>query len=159
MGTSLLFLNILESASLYYKKDKRHHEMHRWQHMQRAVHMLHGDGDAVAEGGIRIACPPNYTLTLRNAPDNIPRVAPSTITVMGAATGGSSGALHAFNAFAGGGSGNGQNLHAAQTLDHMGIAGASRGLPRTCADRGLLSRHEDRQTLRENINIKYKDGK
>lgn len=139
VGASLLFLNVLAFAALYYKKDKRRHETHRRQHTQRAAHTQHGggggghdfrqakpplpppplppqchdggDGDPAAAGGIRVAGPPDYALTLRRAPDDIPRVAPSTITVAGAATGGSSGALHAFNAFAGGGvGGNGQNL-------------------------------------------------
>lgn len=139
VGASLLFLNVLAFAALYYKKDKRRHETHRRQHTQRAAHTQHGgggghdfrqakpplpppplppqrhdggDGDAAAAGGIRVAGPPDYALTLRRAPDDIPRVAPSTITVAGAGTGGSSGALHAFNAFAGGGGGggNGQNL-------------------------------------------------
>ncbi|KAK7795106.1 hypothetical protein U0070_018090, partial [Myodes glareolus] len=111
VGASLLFLNVLAFTVLYYKKDKRRHEAHHWQHMQRAVHMQHGVRDATVAGGIRMACPPNFALTLRNAPDDIPRVTPSIVTMMGAAIGGSSGALHAFNDFAGGcGGGNGQNL-------------------------------------------------
>lgn len=111
VGTLLLFLNVLVFTALYYMKDKRRHEMHRWQHTQHVVHMQHGDGDVTAAGDIRMACPPNYALMLRNASDDIPRVAPSTTTVMGTAMGGSSGALHTFNAFAGGGSsGNVHNL-------------------------------------------------
>lgn len=60
---------------------------------------------------IRVAGPPGYMLMLRCAPDDFSRVEPSTITMVGVAMGGSSGALQAFNAFAGvGGGGNGQNL-------------------------------------------------
>ncbi|CAO2623910.1 Neuroligin-4, X-linked [Lemmus lemmus] len=162
VGASLLFLNILAFAALYYKKDKRRHETHRRHHGASAAHTPrvaggvgcggsgtgggHGRGDdflqvkpplpppplplppqrhdggdaADAAGGIRVACPPDYTLTLRRSPDDIPLMAPSTITMapcnslMGTAAGGSSGAgavLHSFNAFAGGGSGqNGSNL-------------------------------------------------
>lgn len=82
VGTSLLFLNILAFAALYYKKDKRRHETHRKQHMQRVTHMQHGSGhnfpqrhngvDRDGGGGRHL---------LRLMPDVIPHVAPSTITV------------------------------------------------------------------------------
>lgn len=154
VGASLLFLNILAFAALYYKKDKRRHETHRRHHGATAAHTPRGGGGAggggrgrgddflqakqplpppplpaqrhevggdagdAAVGGIHVACPPDYALTLRRSPDDIPLMAPSTITMApnslaGAAAGGSSGAgaaLHAFNAFvAGGGAGGGQN--------------------------------------------------
>ncbi|XP_057617227.1 neuroligin-4, X-linked-like isoform X2 [Chionomys nivalis] len=163
VGASLLFLNILAFAALYYKKDKRRHETHRRQHAAAHTHGHtqqrgggggtggggHGrggddflqakppplpppplppqrhdgglggdaaDAAAAAAGGIRVACPPDYALTLRRSPDDIPLMAPSTITMApnslaGVAAGGSSGAL-TFNAFAGGvggGGGGGQN--------------------------------------------------
>lgn len=134
VGASLLFLNILAFAALYYKKDKRRHETHRRLHAahthappplprgsghgNRSVgggdflqaktptlpppplpsqrHDGGGGGgdamDAVTAGGIRMGCPPDYALTLRRSPDDVPLLAPSTIT----------GAHAAFSAFAGG---------------------------------------------------------
>lgn len=135
VGASLLFLNILAFAALYYKKDKRRHETHRRQHAAASAHAhaahtrVHtraqpplppplppppassqrqdGGGvggrdaaDAAATaGGIHVACPPDYALTLRRSPDDIPPLmAPSTIT-MATTAGGSAGAhAAAFNA-------------------------------------------------------------
>lgn len=130
VGASLLLFNILAFAALYYKKDKRHHKMHRWQDTQRATYTQHAGGcghdfwhdkpllpppplppSTTMAVGIRVAGPPDYTLTLQSAPNDIVRVESNTITVAGAAMGGSSGALHASNAFTGHGvGGNGQNL-------------------------------------------------
>lgn len=171
VGASLLFLNILAFAALYYKKDKRRHETHRRQHAAAVATHTHahthaqprggghgtkpllpslppppplpsqrhdsggGGGDAMdaanaAAGGIRVACPPDYALTLRRSPDDIPLMAPSTITmapnslvgVAAAAIGSSSGAhAAAFNAFAGGvGSGGGGMGQNGSNLPHGG---------------------------------------
>lgn len=77
------------------------------------------DAANAAVGGIRVACPPDYALTLQRSPDDIPLVAPNSLVgVAAAAVGGSFGA-HAFNAFTGGVSsgGGGQNL---SNLTHGG---------------------------------------
>ncbi|XP_075815138.1 neuroligin-4, X-linked-like [Microtus pennsylvanicus] len=169
VGASLLFLNILAFAALYYKKDKRRHETHRRQHAAATAHahaqprgggggghakkpppllpppplppQRHdggggagggdtvGGGDATAAaavaGGIRVACPPDYALTLRRSPDDIPLMAPSTITMapnslagVAAAGGGSASGALAFNAFAGGVGGGGVGGQNGSNLPH-----------------------------------------
>lgn len=139
VGASLLFLNILAFAALYYKKDKRRHETHRRQHAAAAhaasAHAAHTRVHTraqppppplppppqppapVSQRGDAVACPPDYALTLRRSPDDVPLMAPSTITMApAAATGGSAGAHAAtFSAFVGSGCGggggqNGSNL-------------------------------------------------
>ena len=56
---------------------------------------------------LRLTCPPDYTLTLRRSPDDIPLMTPSTITMIPNALAGMQ-PLHNFNTF--GGSQNSTNL-------------------------------------------------
>ncbi|XP_075395017.1 neuroligin-4, X-linked isoform X2 [Tenrec ecaudatus] len=127
VGASLLFLNILAFAALYYKKDKRRHETHRRASPPRAANDVahlpaeevlplqvkqlqreHPCEDALqAHDALRLACPPDYTLTLRRSPDDIPLMTPNTITMIPNALSGMQ-PLHTFNTFGGGGGG-GQN--------------------------------------------------
>ncbi|XP_032879251.1 neuroligin-4, X-linked isoform X1 [Amblyraja radiata] len=139
VGASLLFLNILAFAALYYKKDKRRHETHRRQSPPRgggvmgmgmggtANDLAHLQSEeimslqmkqqqlqqqAVDHGGhdcepmqthdtMRLTCPPDYTLTLRRSPDDIPLMTPNTITMI-PNTLASMQPLHTFNTFTGG---------------------------------------------------------
>ncbi|XP_061094426.1 neuroligin-1-like isoform X3 [Conger conger] len=105
VGASLLFLNILAFAALYYKKDKRRHDVHHRRcspqhatandlahHTQEeelmTLQMKHGeldrDCDSVHphEVVLRTACPPDYTLAMRRSPDDIPLMTPNTITLI-----------------------------------------------------------------------------
>uniref|UniRef100_A0A4W2HIY3 Neuroligin 4 X-linked n=1 Tax=Bos indicus x Bos taurus TaxID=30522 RepID=A0A4W2HIY3_BOBOX len=86
VGASLLFLNILAFAALYYKKDKRRHETHRRPSPQRnaANDIAHIQNEEImslqmkqldheceslqAHDTLRLTCPPDYTLTLRRPP-------------------------------------------------------------------------------------------
>ncbi|XP_032362388.1 neuroligin 4 X-linked a [Etheostoma spectabile] len=142
VGASLLFLNILAFAALYYKKDKRRHETNRriptpqrslaptnapsaanandvahlqseelmslQMKQQQLEHEHHHECESLqSHDALRLACPPDYTLTLRRSPDDIPLMAPSTITMIPNALAGMQ-PLHNFNAF--GGSQNSTNL-------------------------------------------------
>ncbi|KAJ8277213.1 hypothetical protein GJAV_G00072690, partial [Gymnothorax javanicus] len=105
VGASLLFLNILAFAALYYKKDKRRHEVHRRCSPQRSANanaglahtqeeelmslqMKHSDLDHECDAlhphevVLRTACPPDYTLAMRRSPDDIPLMTPNTITLI-----------------------------------------------------------------------------
>ncbi|XP_051754630.1 neuroligin-2a isoform X1 [Ctenopharyngodon idella] len=121
VGASLLFLNILAFAALYYKRDKRH-EMRRHRlspqrgvpandlahsqeeeimslQMKHSEHDAHHDMEPLRPHDIlRPACPPDYTLALRRAPDDVPLMTPNTITMI-PSTITSMQPLHAFNAF------------------------------------------------------------
>ncbi|XP_059830955.1 neuroligin-1-like [Hypanus sabinus] len=118
VGASLLFLNILAFAALYYKRDKRH-ELHRRLSPQRnaandlahapeeeimSLQIKHGehesrDLDALRPHEIlRPACPPDYTLALRRAPDDVPLMSPNTITMIPSTISGMQ-PLHAFNTY------------------------------------------------------------
>ncbi|XP_051882455.1 neuroligin 4 X-linked a isoform X1 [Pristis pectinata] len=121
VGASLLFLNILAFAALYYKKDKRRHETHRRQSPQRgaANDLAHLQNEEIMslqmkqlEHGhecealqthdtMRLTCPPDYTLTLRRSPDDIPLMTPNTITMIPNTLAGMQ-PLHTFNTFTGG---------------------------------------------------------
>uniref|UniRef100_A0A672LLB5 Neuroligin 2a n=1 Tax=Sinocyclocheilus grahami TaxID=75366 RepID=A0A672LLB5_SINGR len=105
VGASLLFLNILAFAALYYKRDKRH-EMRRHRlspqrggpandlahsqeeeimslQMKHSEHDAHHDMEPLRPHDIlRPACPPDYTLALRRAPDDVPLMTPNTITMI-----------------------------------------------------------------------------
>ncbi|XP_042529454.1 neuroligin-4, X-linked-like [Dipodomys spectabilis] len=124
VGASLLFLNILAFAALYYKKDKRRHQTHRrpssppststrtpapqdaaQRHLLRAsaptellsVQLNPNVGAHEArdlQDALHLTCPPDYALTLRRSPDDIPLMTPSTITTPGPT-------LHTFNTFGG----------------------------------------------------------
>uniref|UniRef100_A0A673CIX4 Neuroligin 2a n=2 Tax=Sphaeramia orbicularis TaxID=375764 RepID=A0A673CIX4_9TELE len=121
VGASLLFLNILAFAALYYKRDKRH-EMRRHRlspqrggpandlahsqeeeimslQMKHSEHDAHHDMEPLRPHDIlRPACPPDYTLALRRAPDDVPLMTPNTITMI-PSTITSMQPLHAFNTF------------------------------------------------------------
>ncbi|XP_057193655.1 neuroligin-2a isoform X2 [Triplophysa rosa] len=121
VGASLLFLNILAFAALYYKRDKRH-EMRRHRlspqrgvaandlahsqeeeimslQMKHSEHDAHHDMEPLRPHDIlRPACPPDYTLALRRAPDDVPLMTPNTITMIPSTITGMQ-SLHAFNTF------------------------------------------------------------
>lgn len=129
VGASLLFLNILAFAALYYKKDKRRHDVHRRCSPQRSGGGGGGGLGVVGLGGanhelahsqeeeimslqmkqrselerdplaLRTACPPDYTLAMRRSPDDIPLMTPNTITMIPSGMGGTLASLHAFNTF------------------------------------------------------------
>ncbi|KAM6149230.1 neuroligin-4, X-linked isoform 1-T1 [Rhynchocyon petersi] len=121
VGASLLFLNILAFAALYYKKDKRRHETHRRPSPQRnttndiahiqneeimSLQMKQLEHDHECESlqahdTLRLTCPPDYTLTLRRSPDDIPLMTPNTITMIPNTLSGMQ-PLHTFNTFSGG---------------------------------------------------------
>ncbi|CAH2220466.1 neuroligin-4, X-linked isoform X1 [Pelobates cultripes] len=121
VGASLLFLNILAFAALYYKKDKRRHETHRRPSPQRnttndiahiqneeimSLQMKQLEHDHECEAlqahdTLRLTCPPDYTLTLRRSPDDIPLMTPNTITMIPNTLTGMQ-PLHSFNTFSGG---------------------------------------------------------
>ncbi|XP_028254885.1 neuroligin-4, X-linked-like isoform X1 [Parambassis ranga] len=134
VGASLLFLNILAFAALYYKKDKRRHETNRRvptpqrnsaqtnapssaandvAHLQseelmslqikqqQQEHEHHHECDPLQPNdALRLTCPPDYTLTLRRSPDDIPLMTPSTITMIPNSLAGMQ-PLHNFNTFSG----------------------------------------------------------
>ncbi|XP_013928603.1 PREDICTED: neuroligin-1 isoform X1 [Thamnophis sirtalis] len=122
VGASLLFLNILAFAALYYKKDKRRHDVHRRCSPQRttandlthaqeeeimSLQMKHSDLGHECESihphevVLRTACPPDYTLAMRRSPDDIPLMTPNTITMIPNTIPGIQ-PLHTFNTFTGG---------------------------------------------------------
>ncbi|XP_051873633.1 neuroligin-1 isoform X9 [Pristis pectinata] len=120
VGASLLFLNILAFAALYYKKDKRRHDVHRRCSPQRnttndlthaqeeeimSLQMKHTDHECDSihphEVVLRTACPPDYTLAMRRSPDDIPLMTPKTITMIPNTIPGMQ-PLHTFNTFTGG---------------------------------------------------------
>ncbi|XP_075411711.1 neuroligin-1 isoform X3 [Tenrec ecaudatus] len=122
VGASLLFLNILAFAALYYKKDKRRHDVHRRCSPQRtttndlthaqeeeimSLQMKHTDLDHECEPihphevVLRTACPPDYTLAMRRSPDDVPLMTPNTITMIPNTIPGIQ-PLHTFNTFTGG---------------------------------------------------------
>ncbi|KAL0973762.1 hypothetical protein UPYG_G00210860 [Umbra pygmaea] len=112
VGASLLFLNVLAFAALYYRKDKRreasgghngpaspqtHHSQatsndigHRQGPNEEEIVSLqmnqtHHECEAMGsgnDGGLRLASLPDYTLTLRRSPDDIPLMTPNTITMI-----------------------------------------------------------------------------
>ncbi|XP_039614868.1 neuroligin-1 isoform X1 [Polypterus senegalus] len=122
VGASLLFLNILAFAALYYKKDKRRHDVHRRCSPQRntandlihtqeeeimSLQMKHTDLDHECDSihphdvVLRTACPPDYALAMRRSPDDIPLMTPNTITMIPNTIPGIQ-PLHTFNTFTGG---------------------------------------------------------
>ncbi|KAJ8390080.1 hypothetical protein AAFF_G00110940 [Aldrovandia affinis] len=101
VGASLLFLNVLAFAALYYRKDKRRQDSHRQPSPQRQTNandVGHAPEEEImslqmnqshhdCEGGaphdpLRLASLPDYTLTLRRSPDDIPLMTPNTITMI-----------------------------------------------------------------------------
>ena len=144
VGASLLFLNVLAFAALYYKRDKRHELMqrrHRRLSPQRGTTMGIGVGMGVVgapphndlalsqeeelmslqmkqqrvelEHGTPLpsrgihgdleplrppVCPPDYTLALRRAPEDVPLMTANTITMI-PSTISSMQPLHPFNTY------------------------------------------------------------
>nr|XP_006005750.1 PREDICTED: acetylcholinesterase [Latimeria chalumnae] len=118
VGASLLFLNILAFAALYYKRDKRHEIRRRLSPQRNTTNDLaHGQEEEIMSLQIkhsehdthdleplrpheilRPACPPDYTLALRRAPDDIPLMTPNTITMIPSTITGMQ-PLHPFNTY------------------------------------------------------------
>ncbi|XP_029924788.1 neuroligin-2b [Myripristis murdjan] len=144
VGASLLFLNVLAFAALYYKRDKRHELLqrrHRRLSPQRGAAMGMGVGIGVVgapphndlalsqeeelmslqmkqqrvelEHGTPLpsrgvhgdleplrppVCPPDYTLALRRAPEDVPLMTPNTITMIPSTISGMQ-PLHPFNTY------------------------------------------------------------
>ncbi|CAJ1064306.1 neuroligin-2b isoform X2 [Xyrichtys novacula] len=144
VGASLLFLNVLAFAALYYKRDKRHELMqrrHRRLSPQRVTTMGMGVGMGVVgapphndlalsqeeelmslqmkqqrvelEHGTPLpsralhgdleplrppVCPPDYTLALRRAPEDVPLMTANTITMIPSTISGMQ-PLHPFNTY------------------------------------------------------------
>uniref|UniRef100_A0A672NJG7 Neuroligin-2-like n=1 Tax=Sinocyclocheilus grahami TaxID=75366 RepID=A0A672NJG7_SINGR len=121
VGASLLFLNILAFAALYYKRDKQHEMLRHRLSPQRGVpandlahsqeeeimslQMKHSEHDAHHDMEplrphdiLRPTCPPDYTLALRRAPDDVPLMTPNTITMIPSTITGMQ-PLHAFNTY------------------------------------------------------------
>uniref|UniRef100_UPI00359018F2 neuroligin-4, X-linked-like isoform X2 n=1 Tax=Myxine glutinosa TaxID=7769 RepID=UPI00359018F2 len=115
VGASLLFLNVLAFAALYYRKDKRYVvNSHRRRSPPRvplsasndlthppedeimSLQLKHSerehDCDVAATGmsvtaatatpGSGISFPPDYALAMRRSPDDIPLLAPNTVTLI-----------------------------------------------------------------------------
>ncbi|XP_036425259.1 neuroligin-3a isoform X1 [Colossoma macropomum] len=105
VGASLLFLNVLAFAALYYRKDKRRQEQQpqsspprtsnpassndvgrhapEEEIMSLQVNQTHHECDAGPGGDtLRLASLPDYALTLRRSPDDIPLMTPNTITMI-----------------------------------------------------------------------------
>ncbi|XP_060730760.1 neuroligin-2a isoform X2 [Tachysurus vachellii] len=112
VGASLLFLNILAFAALYYKRDRRHESRRHRLSPQRGVpanDLAHSQEEELMSlqlkrseqrdiEPLRPACPPDYTLALRRAPDDVPLMTPNTITMIPSSIAGMQ-QLHAFSAF------------------------------------------------------------
>ncbi|XP_062061541.1 neuroligin 4-like isoform X3 [Lepus europaeus] len=91
VGASLLFLNVVAFAALYYKRDRRRRVSQRrgggadGSHAHRRD-TSHTPKDVAAaapchsQDALRLGCPPDYALALRRAPEDPPPGAPSTIT-------------------------------------------------------------------------------
>uniref|UniRef100_A0A8C7YK35 Lysine (K)-specific demethylase 6B, b n=1 Tax=Oryzias sinensis TaxID=183150 RepID=A0A8C7YK35_9TELE len=141
VGASLLFLNVLAFAALYYKRDKRHELMQR-RHRRLSPHRSTTAGMGVGMGVVgapphndlalsqeeelmslqmkqqrvelehgtplpsrgvhgdleTLRCPPDYTLALRRAPEDVPLMTANTITMI-PSTISSMQPLHPFNTY------------------------------------------------------------
>ncbi|XP_060783472.1 neuroligin-3a isoform X1 [Neoarius graeffei] len=98
VGASLLFLNVLAFAALYYRKDKRRQEQRPQGSPPRANANANVNGtnvedeiaslqvnqcDATPAGeALPLTALPDYALTLRRSPDDIPLMTPNTITMI-----------------------------------------------------------------------------
>uniref|UniRef100_A0A4W4EUN8 Carboxylesterase type B domain-containing protein n=1 Tax=Electrophorus electricus TaxID=8005 RepID=A0A4W4EUN8_ELEEL len=122
VGASLLFLNILAFAALYYKKDKHRLESSRRpspprnlatavarvpseELMSLQMKQLDRERDYECESlqghdMLRLTCPPDYALTLRRSPDDIPLMTPNTITMIPNSLTGMQPSYHPFSTYA-----------------------------------------------------------
>lgn len=98
VGASLLFLNVLAFAALYYRKDKRRQEQRPQGSPPRANANANVNGTSVedeiaslqvnqcdatpAGEALPLTALPDYALTLRRSPDDIPLMTPNTITMI-----------------------------------------------------------------------------
>ncbi|XP_053486316.1 neuroligin-3a [Ictalurus furcatus] len=98
VGASLLFLNVLAFAALYYRKDKRRQEQRPQGSPPRSNANSNINGtnvedeiaslqvnqcDATPAGeALPLTALPDYALTLRRSPDDIPLMTPNTITMI-----------------------------------------------------------------------------
>uniref|UniRef100_A0AAR2IWX1 Neuroligin 2b n=1 Tax=Pygocentrus nattereri TaxID=42514 RepID=A0AAR2IWX1_PYGNA len=123
VGASLLFLNVLAFAALYYKRDKRHELLQRrhrrlspqragmapphndlalsqeeelmsLQMKQQRVELDHGTPLPLRPP----VCPPDYTLALRRAPEDVPLMTANALSMMPSTITGMQ-PLHAFNTY------------------------------------------------------------
>lgn len=106
VGASLLFLNVVAFAALYYKRDRRRRVSQRrgggadggHAHRPDASHTPKDVAAAAApchsQDALRLGCPPDYALALRRAPEDPPPGAPSTITRGGGSGQGVAGLPH-----------------------------------------------------------------
>nr|XP_048720893.1 LOW QUALITY PROTEIN: neuroligin-3 [Caretta caretta] len=119
VGASLLFLNVLAFAALYYRKDKRRQDTHRQPSPQRSapndightpeeeipslqMNQAHHECESgQVHDALRLTSLPDYTLTLRRSPDDIPLMTPNTITMIPNSLVGLQ-TLHPYNTFASG---------------------------------------------------------
>ncbi|XP_063288841.1 neuroligin-3 isoform X3 [Pelobates fuscus] len=124
VGASLLFLNVLAFAALYYRNDKRRQDTQRQPSPQRATatrdpshspvppeelnslqinagHPECDGGGVTSHDNLRMAALPDYTLTLRRSPDDIPLMTPNTITMIPNSLVGLQ-SLHPYNTFSAG---------------------------------------------------------
>ncbi|XP_074988727.1 neuroligin-3 isoform X4 [Caretta caretta] len=119
VGASLLFLNVLAFAALYYRKDKRRQDTHRQPSPQRSapndightpeeeipslqMNQAHHECESgQVHDALRLTSLPDYTLTLRRSPDDIPLMTPNTITMIPNSLVGLQ-TLHPYNTFAAG---------------------------------------------------------
>ncbi|KAM4020305.1 neuroligin-3 isoform 3-T6 [Anomaloglossus baeobatrachus] len=124
VGASLLFLNVLAFAALYYRNDKRRQDTQRQPSPQRVsatrdpthspvppeelnslqINAGHPDcegGGVSSHDNLRMATLPDYTLTLRRSPDDIPLMTPNTITMIPNSLVGLQ-SLHPYNTFSAG---------------------------------------------------------
>ncbi|CAH2316576.1 neuroligin-3 isoform X3 [Pelobates cultripes] len=124
VGASLLFLNVLAFAALYYRNDKRRQDTQRQPSPQRVTatrdpshspvppeelnslqintgHPECDGGGVTSHDNLRMAALPDYTLTLRRSPDDIPLMTPNTITMIPNSLVGLQ-SLHPYNTFSAG---------------------------------------------------------
>uniref|UniRef100_A0A4W4G7P9 Carboxylesterase type B domain-containing protein n=1 Tax=Electrophorus electricus TaxID=8005 RepID=A0A4W4G7P9_ELEEL len=121
VGASLLFLNVLAFAALYYKRDKRHELLqrrHRRLSPQRGAGPASGIVGAPPHNDLALSqeeelmslqmkqqrplrppvCPPDYTLALRRAPEDVPLMTANALSVLPSTIAGMQ-PLHAFNTY------------------------------------------------------------